>query len=52
MQGLLTDFGASPVDAPSFYLLQHTIYAYLRHLQRQRLIEHEIHDGRSLWRRR
>jgi glyoxylase-like metal-dependent hydrolase (beta-lactamase superfamily II) len=52
MQGLLARFAPSAVDAPSFYLLQPTIYAYLSHLHRQGLIEHEICDGQSLWRRR
>jgi glyoxylase-like metal-dependent hydrolase (beta-lactamase superfamily II) len=51
MRGLLTRFGASAVDAPSFYLLQPTVYAYLSHLQRQGLVAHEVRDGESLWRR-
>lgn len=51
MHGLLIGFGAIVVDAPSFYLLQPTVYAYLSHLQRQGLVEHEVRDGQSLWRR-
>lgn len=48
---LLLKFGAPVVDAPSFYLLQPTVLAFLSHLQRQGLVKHEIRDGQSLWSR-
>jgi glyoxylase-like metal-dependent hydrolase (beta-lactamase superfamily II) len=51
LHDLLTSFGAQAVDAPSFYLLQPTVYAYLSHLQRQGLVAHEVRDGHSLWQR-
>jgi glyoxylase-like metal-dependent hydrolase (beta-lactamase superfamily II) len=51
MHGLLTRFAVTVTDAPSFYLLQPTVYACLSHLQRQTLVEHEVRDGRLLWRR-
>jgi probable phosphoglycerate mutase len=52
MRELLARFGAVAEDAPSFYLLQPTVFAYLSHLHRQGLIEHSVRDGLSLWRRR
>jgi hypothetical protein len=48
---LLRRFEAPVADAPSFYLLQPTIFAYLSHLQRQRHVAHEIRGGQSLWMR-
>jgi glyoxylase-like metal-dependent hydrolase (beta-lactamase superfamily II) len=51
LEGLLLRFGAPVGDAPSFYLLQPTVFALLSHLHREGRIEHEVRDGRSLWRR-
>ena len=44
--------GASVVDAPSFYLVQPTIAAFLSHLERIGVVQHQIDRGRSLWSRR
>ena len=49
LRHLLIRFGAPVADAPSFYLLQPTVFAYLSHLHREGLMAHEIRDGRSLW---
>lgn len=49
LQGLLQRFGAPVADAPSFYLLQPTAFAFLTHLHRQGLVQHEIADGASVW---
>ena len=49
LEEILRRFGASVSDAPSFYLLQPTIFAFLSHLHRQGEIVHEVRDGRSLW---
>ena len=46
---LLRHFGADPGDAPSFYLLQPTAFAFVSHLHRQGRLRHEVHDGQSLW---
>jgi glyoxylase-like metal-dependent hydrolase (beta-lactamase superfamily II) len=46
---LLRSFGAHVADAPAFYLLHPTIYAFLAHLERQGLVRHEVRDCRSLW---
>jgi len=51
LEGLLRRFEAPIVDAPSFYLLQPTVFAFLSHLNRSGAISHEIQDGRSLWMR-
>jgi glyoxylase-like metal-dependent hydrolase (beta-lactamase superfamily II) len=51
LEGLLRWFDAPVVDAPSFYLLQPTVFAFLSHLHRTGGIGHEIRDGRSLWTR-
>lgn len=48
---LFMRFGAPVADAPSFYLLQPTVFAYLSHLLREGAIAHEVRDGRSLWTR-
>jgi glyoxylase-like metal-dependent hydrolase (beta-lactamase superfamily II) len=48
---LLRRFGASVGDAPAFYLLQPTVFAYLSHLHREGRLSHDVQDGRSLWRR-
>jgi glyoxylase-like metal-dependent hydrolase (beta-lactamase superfamily II) len=49
LRDLFVRFGAPAVDAPSFYLLQPTVFAYLSHLHREGLIAHEVRDGQSLW---
>lgn len=49
MRGLLRRFGAHVADAPSFYLLQPTVFAYLSHLQRAGRLAHSVEDGQSLW---
>lgn len=46
---LLRHFGATPGDAPSFYLLQPTAFAFVSHLHRQGRLRHEVRDGQSLW---
>jgi glyoxylase-like metal-dependent hydrolase (beta-lactamase superfamily II) len=51
LEGILRRFDAPVVDAPSFYLLQPTIFAFLSHLNRSGAMTHEVHDGRSLWTR-
>jgi len=50
LTGLLRSFGAVVADAPSFYLLQPTAFAFLSHLHRLGAIEHSVADGQSLWR--
>lgn len=47
---LLNHYGAATADAPGFYLLQPTVYAFLSHLQREGRVAHEVRQGRSLWR--
>ncbi len=49
LEEILRRFGAPVTDAPSFYLLQPTVFAFLSHLHRQGEIAHEVRDGRSLW---
>ena len=49
LRDLLLRFGAPVADAPSFYLLQPTVFAYLSHLHREGLVGHEVRDGQSLW---
>jgi glyoxylase-like metal-dependent hydrolase (beta-lactamase superfamily II) len=51
LEGILRRFDAPVADAPSFYLLQPTVFAFLSHLHRSGEIRHEIRDGRSLWSR-
>ena len=51
LEGILGRFDAPVADAPSFYLLQPTVFAFLSHLHRSGEIRHEIRDGRSLWTR-
>jgi glyoxylase-like metal-dependent hydrolase (beta-lactamase superfamily II) len=51
LEGILRRFDAPVVDAPSFYLLQPTVFAFLSHLNRSGAMTHEVHDGRSLWTR-
>jgi len=49
LTGLLVGFGSPAADAPGFYLLQPTAFAFLAHLHRQGRLRHEVRDGRSLW---
>lgn len=49
---VLAELGADPQDAPSYYLLHPTIYAFLSYLESEQRIEHTITGGRSLWKRR
>ena len=49
LEGILRRFDAPVVDAPSFYLLQPTVFAFLSHLNRSGAISHEVYDGLSLW---
>jgi glyoxylase-like metal-dependent hydrolase (beta-lactamase superfamily II) len=51
LREVLVQFGAPVADAPSFYLLQPTVFAYLSHLQREGLMAHIVRDGHSLWMR-
>jgi glyoxylase-like metal-dependent hydrolase (beta-lactamase superfamily II) len=51
LEGILRRFDAPVADAPSFYLLQPTVFAFLSHLHRTGEIGHEIRDGQSLWTR-
>jgi glyoxylase-like metal-dependent hydrolase (beta-lactamase superfamily II) len=51
LEGILRRFDAPVGDAPSFYLLQPTVFAFLSHLQRAGEMGHEIREGRSLWTR-
>jgi glyoxylase-like metal-dependent hydrolase (beta-lactamase superfamily II) len=49
LRELLVRFGAPVADAPSFYLLQPTVFAYLSHLHREGLIANDVRDGQSTW---
>ena len=49
LTALLRQYGASVTDAPGFYLLQPTAYAFLSHLHRAGQIRHEVREERSLW---
>lgn len=51
MKGILDAYDAPIVDASGYYLLHPTIFAFLSHLERNRVVAHEIVDRRSLWRR-
>ena len=51
MTRVLDRFDAPIIDAPGFYLLQPTIFAFLSHLQRVGAVSHEIDARRSIWRR-
>jgi len=50
LTGLLRSFDAVVEDAPSFYLLQPTVFAFLSHLNRQGAMAHEVVGAQSLWR--
>jgi glyoxylase-like metal-dependent hydrolase (beta-lactamase superfamily II) len=47
---VLEQLGANVVDAPSYYLLHPTIFAYLAHLEGLGQIDHMVERGKSLWR--
>jgi hypothetical protein len=49
LKEILQRFDAPVVDAPSFYLLQPTVFAFLSHLHRAGAITHEVREGMSLW---
>lgn len=49
MSEVLAHFGHEAADAPSFYLLQPTIAAFLAHLHRMGRLTHEIVGNRPLW---
>jgi glyoxylase-like metal-dependent hydrolase (beta-lactamase superfamily II) len=49
MAEVLAHYGHEAADAPSFYLLQPTILAFLTHLHRTGQVTHEIAGNRSLW---
>lgn len=49
MVEVLARFGHEATDAPSFYLLQPTILAFLAHLHRTGRVAHQIAGNRSLW---
>ena len=51
LEEILRRFDAPVVDAPSFYLLQPTVFAFLSHLNRSGAMRHEVRGGRSLWTR-
>jgi glyoxylase-like metal-dependent hydrolase (beta-lactamase superfamily II) len=51
LQGLLQRFEAPVADAPSYFLLQPTAFAFLTHLHRQGQVSHEVSNGASLWTR-
>ena len=51
LQGLLQRFGAPVSDAPSYFLLQPTAFAFLTHLHRQGHVRHEVSENASLWTR-
>lgn len=49
---VLDHLGADPVDAPGYYLLHPTMYAYLTYLATEGVLENIIERGRSMWIRR
>jgi glyoxylase-like metal-dependent hydrolase (beta-lactamase superfamily II) len=49
LTGLLNHYDAAVIDAPGFYLLQPTVFAFLSHLQRAGRLRHEVRNGGSLW---
>lgn len=49
LEALLRMYGAAPADAPAFYLLHPTVYAFLAHLERSGRIRHEVAGGASRW---
>jgi glyoxylase-like metal-dependent hydrolase (beta-lactamase superfamily II) len=51
LASVLERLDARTDDAPSYYLLHPTIFAYLSHLERVGTLVHRIERGRSLWQR-
>ncbi len=51
LASVLEQLGADPVDAPGYYLLHPTVFAYLTYLEAQGALNHQIERGRSLWMR-
>ena len=49
MVEVLARFGHEATDAPSFYLLQPTILAFLAHLHRTGRVAHQIVGNRACW---
>jgi len=49
---VLERLNADPGDAPSYYLLHPTAFAYLSYLEAEGALEHRIERRRSLWQRR
>jgi glyoxylase-like metal-dependent hydrolase (beta-lactamase superfamily II) len=46
---LLAFYDANVTDAPAFYLLHPTVYAFLTHLEREGRVRHEVRGFQSLW---
>lgn len=46
---LLNQYQAQVFDAPAFYLLHPTVYAFLTHLERSGRVRHVVEAGQSLW---
>jgi glyoxylase-like metal-dependent hydrolase (beta-lactamase superfamily II) len=46
---LLRHYRAEVEDAPSYFLLHPTVYAFLTHLERQGKMRHMVRDGQFLW---
>jgi len=46
---LLRHFGATASDAPSYYLLHPTVFAFLSFLLDEGKLQHDVRDGESLW---
>ena len=51
LAAVLVRLGGNPSDAPSYYLLHPTIFAFLSYLERAGQVRHEVLGGRSLWQR-
>jgi glyoxylase-like metal-dependent hydrolase (beta-lactamase superfamily II) len=47
---LLGDLGSPVVDPAGYYLVHPVVYAYLSWLERIGQVQHEVREGRSLWR--
>lgn len=46
---VLTHYEANVDDAPGYYLLHPTVYAFLSYLQGEGRVQHEVSNGESLW---
>lgn len=46
---LLAHYGAAPQDAPAYFLLHPTVFAFLGYLQDEGQLRHEIVKGESRW---